>query len=215
MALITSPPTRGLWPRFWTQSLRYQLLGVFGAAMLVLLGSGASAIIVLVSKTERAAWEGRQHEATQRVAAVVGELLARQHDLLQVLDAVWHVGGEAGPGEIDSLLRSHPALQEVVYLGASGRVLAHAPPEEKVLARLFTIPQSNWFLAAHRGERYVSDVQVSAAEEPYLIFAVPAADGAVIAGRVHMDVLNEVIAGIQLGESGIGYLVNQAGRAGK
>ncbi len=198
--------------RFWTQSLRYQLLGVFGVGILVVLGSGASAIIVLVGKTERAAWEGRQHEATQRVAGVVAEFLARQHDLLQVLDAFWHVDGEAGPAEIDSLLRGHPALQEVVQIGASGRVLAHSPPEEQVLAQLFTIPQSNWFLAAQRGERYVSDVQVSATDEPYLIFAVPAAGGAVVAGRVQMNVLNEVIAGIQLGESGIGYLVNQGGR---
>jgi signal transduction histidine kinase/CheY-like chemotaxis protein len=208
----TNPEQQGVGLRFWQRSLRRQLLGVFIVAMLVLLIGGASAIVALVSKAERDAWEGRQREATQRVSAVVDSFLERQHNLLQVLDAIGRAGTDGAAGEVDALLRDQPALHEVVYLSESGRILAHAPAEERGLARLFTIPQSNWFLAARRGERYVSDVQVSAAEEPYLIVALPAADGTVVAGRVRMDVLNDVIAGVQLGTSGIGYLVNQGGR---
>ncbi|NGP54643.1 hybrid sensor histidine kinase/response regulator [Thioalkalivibrio sp. XN8] len=201
-----------LWPRFWRQSLRHQLLGVFSIAMLALLAGGAGAIIVLVSKAERDAWEGRQREATQRVAATVDGFLERQQDLLKVLDSIGHAGARGSSAEIDELVRTQPALHEVVYLSPSGRILAHAPTEERGLAGLFTIRQSNWFMAARGGERYISDVQVSANEEPYLIIAVPAASGTVVAGRVRMEGLSEVIAGIQLGESGVGYLVNQNGR---
>ena len=201
-----------LWPRFWRQSLRHQLLGVFSIAMLALLAGGAGAIIVLVSKAERDAWEGRQREATRRVAATVDSFLERQQDLLKVLDSIGHAGARGRPAEIDELVRSQPALHEVIYLSPTGRILAHAPSEEQGLAGLFTIRQSNWFLAARGGERYISDVQVSANEEPYLIIAVPAASGTVVAGRVRMEGLSEVIAGIQLGESGVGYLVNQNGR---
>ncbi len=212
MVAETNPEQQGVGLRFWQRSLRRQLLGVFIVAMLVLLVGGASAIVALVSKAERDAWEGRQHEATQRVSAVVDGFLERQYHLLRVLAAIGHGAADGTARDLDDFLLDQPALHEVIYLSESGRVLAHAPAGEGGLARLFTIPQSNWFLAARRGERYVSDVQVSASDEPYLIVALPAADGTVVAGRVRMDVLNDVIAGVQLGDSGIGYLVNQGGR---
>ncbi len=212
MAAETHPEQQGVGLRFWQRSLRRQLLGVFIVAMLVLLVGGASAIVALVSKAERDAWEGRQHEATQRVSAVVDGFLERQYHLLRVLTAIGHGAANGTSGDLDDFLRDQPALNEVIFLSESGRMLAHAPAGEDGLARLFTISQSNWFLAARRGESYVSDVQVSASEEPYLIVALPAGDGKVVAGRVRMDVLNDVIAGVQLGTSGIGYLVNQSGR---
>jgi two-component system, sensor histidine kinase and response regulator len=196
----------------WSGSLRRQLLAVFGGAVLTLLLASVAGILLLVNRTERDGWQGRQMEATQRVAQTVGDFLSRQQNLLQVLDLFGRDEVETATDQLEQLLRGQPALLELVYVDATGRVIAHAPKERGVLANLFTIPQSRWFLAARQGQRYIGDVQVSAADEPYLIFAEPAAGESVVAIRLRMDVLNEVIASLHFGATGIAYLVNQDGR---
>ena len=111
-----------------------------------------------------------------------------------------------------ALLRDQPALLELVYVSAAGRLMAHAPTGQGRLANSFTIPQSQWFLTARQGKDYIGDVQLSVADEPYLGLASPASEGAVVASRLGMDILNEVIASLHFGETGIAYLINQHGR---
>jgi signal transduction histidine kinase len=114
--------------------------------------------------------------------------------------------------ELEELLRRNPALLEIVYLDAAGQVLAHAPSDRALLANLFTIPQSSWFAKARQGQNFVGEVQISAGDEAYLILALPAGRGGVIAARLDMKVLREVVASLHFGESGISYLANQSGR---
>jgi PAS domain S-box-containing protein len=188
------------------------LLGLFGLAVWSSLLGGALGILLLVNRTEREGWEGRQIEATQRVGQTVSDFLARQQNLLQVLEFFGRDEMVRRTDELDLLVRNQPALLELVYVSPSGRVVANAPADHAVLANLFTIPQSNWFVRARNGERYVGDLQLSAADEPYLVLASPAADGGVVAIRLRMDVLNEVIARLHFGKTGIAYLVNHQGR---
>ena len=214
--IVTTPPPEPASGRrladLWSGSLRRQLLAVFGGAVLTLLLASVAGILLLVNRTERDGWQGRQMEATQRVAQTVGDFLSRQQNLLQLLDLLGRDEVTADADELEALLRGQPALLELVYVDAAGRVIAHAPKERAVLANLFTIPQSRWFLAARQGQRYIGDLQLSAADEPYLIFAAPAAGESVVAIRLRMDVLNEVIASLHFGATGIAYLVNQDGR---
>ncbi len=194
-------------------SLRLRLLAVFGAALLALLLAGLLAVGYLVGRTEQAGWRGRQQEAAQRAAQTVGEFLAREQAVLRVLDLFGRdeMAAERS-SELEELLRRNPALLEIVYLDAAGQVLAHAPRDRAVLANLFTIPQSSWFAKARQGQNYVGEVQISAGDEAYLILALPAARGGVIAARLDMKVLREVVASLHFGESGISYLANQSGR---
>jgi len=113
---------------------------------------------------------------------------------------------------LEALQSQNHALLEIVYLNAAGQVLAHAPRQNAVLANLFTIPQSTWFVQARQGRSYVGDVQFSASEEAYLILALPVASDGVIAARLDMKVLRDVVANLPFGKSGISYLVNQNGR---
>ena len=193
-------------------TLRRQLLTVFGLAIVTLLLGSSAGIILLVNRTEQDGWRGRQQEATQRVAQTVGSFLERQQNLLQMLNLF---GGDelgAGSKELEELLRSHPALLEVVHVNDGGQILAHAPTNRGILANLFTISQSNWFSMARKGKNYVGEVQLSATDKPYLIFSMAAEHGGVIASRLQMDILNEVITSLNFGKSGIAYLVNQTGR---
>ena len=199
-------------PGLLSGSLRRQLLAVFGVAVLTLLLASVAGILLLVSRTEQDGWRGRQQEATQRVAQTVGDFLARQQNLLQLLNIFGRDELGSVTDALEQLLRGQPALLELVYVSAAGRIIAHAPTGQGVLANLYTITQSNWFITARKGEHYVGDVQLSAADQPYLIFSAPTAQGGVVAIRLRMDVLNEVIASLQFGEAGIAYLVNQSGR---
>jgi len=202
-------------------SLRRQMLTVFAVAMLLLLAASVSGILFLVHRTEREGWRGRQQEATQRVAQTVSDFMIRQQNFLQVLNLLGHEHLDAfseepeqllSQEELEQLLRKQPFLLELVHTDAAGRIIAHAPAQQGLLANLFTIPQSNWFLSARKGENYVGDLQLAATGEPYLIFSIPMTSGGVLASRLRMTILNEVVANLHFGKTGIAYLVNRDGR---
>ncbi len=197
----------------WRGSLRMQLLTVLGSALLVVLLSSAVGVAHLVKRTEEAGWRGRQEEAARRAAETVGAFLKREQRVLQLMDLFGHDELAAGRSEeIEELLRKNPAFLEIVILDATGHVVSHAPRDGAVLASLFTIPQSTWFAQARQGRSYLGDVQIAASDEAYLVLAMPAARGGVIAARLRMQVLQEVVASLQFGETGASYLVNPNGR---
>jgi len=193
-------------------SLRQQALTVFGVTMLILLAVSIAGVYFLVHQTEQEGWRGRQREATQRVAQTVGDFMTRQQNLLQVLNLLGRDQPQGFPEALERLPQIQPVLLELVHIDATGRIKAHAPADGGILANLFTVSQSNWFRTAQQGKKYVGDMQLSAADEPYLIFSVPAADGEVLASRLRMDILNEVVADLHFGSTGIAYLVNRNGR---
>lgn len=194
-------------------SLRRQLLAVFGAALLVVLLASVLGVAYLVNRTEQAGWRGRQQEAARRAAETVGAFLERERRVLLLLDLFGRDElAAAGSTELEELLERNPAFLEIVYLDAAGKVMAHAPRDNAVLASLFTIPQSSWFVKARQGQHYVGDVQLSAGDEAYLVLAMPAVHGGVMVIRLQMKVLQEVVASLHFGKSGLSYLVNQNGR---
>lgn len=199
-------------PRRTSGSMRRKLLTVFGLAMLILMLSGIASLYFLVRQTEYEGWMGRQREATQRVAQTVGNFIGRQQNLLHLLrlfglDTLTDISSE-----LEQLLEKEPVLQELVHVDSGGRIIARAPKNQNILANLFTIPQSNWFITARNGESYIGDRQLSATDEPYLFFSIPVQEGGVIASRLRMNILNEVVANLQFGKTGIAYLVNRDGR---
>ena len=193
-------------------SLRRQLLTVFGATMFIVLVASVSGLYFLVRQTEEEGWMGRQREATQRVAQTVGDFISRQQHLLNILRLFGLDELAEISSELEQLLHNEPILQELVHVDAAGRIIAHAPKSQNILANLFTIPQSNWFITARKGESYIGDRQLSATNEPYLVFSIPVMDGGVIASRLRMQILNEVVANLHFGKTGIAYLVNRDGR---
>ena len=193
-------------------SLRRRLLLIFGLAVVILLAASFTGINLLVRQTEREGWQGRQREATQRVVQVVADFVTRQQNLLQVMHLFGSDEMEEVSSELETLLASQPMLLEVVYVGSKGEIICRAPAESGVLANVFTIPQSAWFLAGRKGNSYIGDVQLSSSEQAYLTFAIPAGEGRVIAARLNMAILGEVLKTLQFGSDGIAYLVNQHGR---
>lgn len=194
-------------------TLRQQLLMVFGAAFLALVLVSVLGVAYLVHRTEQIGWYGRQQEAARRAAQNVSEFLAREQQFLVLLDLFGRDEFRAEhTTELETLLRQNSNLLEIVYVDATGQIVVEAPKNNALLANLFTIPQSNWFLKAQQGEKYIGDVQISAGDEAYLILSCPSVQGGVMAARLRMGILQEALSSLHLGESGISYLVNSQGR---
>jgi GAF domain-containing protein/HAMP domain-containing protein len=206
------PPTNVTLPVRPRHSLRWRLRILLGGVALITFLLISVGVYVFVFRTEQAAWQGRQREAAQNAGQTVAAFINRVEDSLALVGILDRAYLEAQPRVLRQTLEHEPALLELIRLDSTGRVFAGAYQEAPVLANLFTIPQSNWFLAALAGELYVGNVQISADDEPYLVMAVPALDGGVVAARLRMQVLWDVVAGIWFGETGGAYVIDRGGQ---
>ena len=194
------------------QSLRRRLLALLAAVLLVtllIIGAGVSYFVFL---TEREAWQGRQEEAARNAVQTVVTFIQRIEDSLTLVGLLDRDYLAAEPQVMRDLLQRNPDLLEMVRLDASGKMFASAYLDTPLLVNLFTIPQSTWFLQAAAGEIYLGNVQISPAGDPYLVIAVPAPDGGVVAARLCMNMLRDVVAAIRFGETGQAYVINREGR---
>ncbi|MCL4294917.1 MAG: PAS domain-containing protein [Anaerolineae bacterium] len=206
-------PARKKWHLFGSpHNLRWRLTSFLGLVLLVtLLGIGAG-VVTFVHNTEVTAWRGRQSEAARNAANTVGAFIRRATDALSLLGLLGRDELTSQPQLISQVMAQNLALEEVVYLDAQGRMLASGSQERPLLAHLFTIPQSQWFLTAKQGQNYYGSLQTSASDEPYLILALPAPESAVVAARLRMTVLWNVVSDVRFGESGQAYIANREGQ---
>ncbi|MBE7555053.1 MAG: PAS domain-containing protein [Anaerolineales bacterium] len=209
---INKLPTKE-WPIFgYPHSLRWRLTSFLGLVLLVtLLGIGVG-VVTFVHNTEVAAWRGRQSEAARNAANTVGAFIRRAADALSLLGLLGRDELTSQPELISQVMEQNLALEEVVYLDAQGRMLAGGSQDRPLLANLFTIPQSQWFLTAKQGQNYFGSLQTSASDEPYLILALPAPKSAVVAARLRMTVLWNVVSDVRFGESGQAYIASREGQ---
>jgi signal transduction histidine kinase len=193
------------------RSLRNRVIHGLGLIVVLAVFLLAVGLAFFVYRAERASWQGRQAEAVDNAAHTVGDFLRESENDVALVgqldgDYLYH-----RPEVLHSFLDQNPALLEVVRVDDQGSVIVSAHRGEPVLANLFTIPQSNWFLTARAGRSYTGQVQLSAREEPYLIMAAPAGDGGVTAVRLHMDVLWEAMSDVRFGRTGQAYVVTHQG----
>ncbi len=193
-------------------SLRQRLLALLGGAFLAVLLVNGVTLFYLISQGEQLLWQDRQVEAARLAANTVADFVRQMHNSLVLAGLPDQDTIEATPQLVDDLLGQNPALLELVRLNSKGQVFAGAYQDAPLLANLFTIPQSVWFAEAAAGQFHLGNVQVSSGGEPYLIMAIPAPDGGVVAARLRMNVLWDVVAGLRSGETGQAYVVDQKGR---
>ena len=192
-------------------SLRYGLLALLGWAMLAMIIMTSAIVILFAYRAEKNAWQGRQQEAAIRAAETIGTFLNEIENQLILIDSLKYSNSETYLEALQIQIEQTPALHEIVRLDKDGNVLAFASEDAPLLSNMFTIPQSSWFLQATRGHLYLSDLQITSANEPYLIMAVPAADGGVVAAHLDMNILWNVVADIHFGETGTAYVINRDG----
>jgi PAS domain S-box-containing protein len=197
---------------FLRNSLGGQVMSLLSVALLSTLVIFSLSVFYFVNRAEKEAWQGRQSEAVRNAAGVVSSFIQRVEDSLLILSIVEPDHHVTDPDELQALLDQNQSLLEVVRTDATGTVIAEVHRDGSLLANLITIPQSQWFLKARAGQPYIGDIQLSANNEPYLIMSVPSAEGGVVAARVQMNVLWDVVKNIHFGTTGRAYVITRKGR---
>ena len=114
--------------------------------------------------------------------------------------------------ELVVLLRHHPSLSELHWIGADGQ-------ERLGLARLSVAgSRRDWsadprFIGARRALNHVGPVYFQKGSEPYLsVAAASSATGAVLEAEVNLKYLSEVIAQVILAPAGVVYVIDRGGQ---
>lgn len=194
-------------------SLRARLMSLFGTLALITFFFCASSVVYFVYRAETAAWNSRQHEAAVAASQTVSNFIVHADDVLSYIAQLSIESLTSDVTIVQAAVGPHDEILEVIRVDAAeGSILAHYSRDRVILANLFTIPLSQWYQRASKGERFYGDIQISSREEPYIILAVPASDGGVVAARLDMGILWSSVAGIHFGDTGKAYVISQNGQ---
>ena len=198
-------------------NLRLRLFLISGVLLGILILAIGIGVLYFIYQTEQTAWQERQAEAATSAAERVAAFMTRARDNLQFVANLNPDQLARDQEFLPQLWVQNPALLEVVRLNKQAEVIADEAQGTAVLSHLFTTSQSNWFRAAQGGKNYLGEMQVAADQEPYLIIALPVTQQGkeqqgVVAARLRMNLLWEVVRQTHFGESGIAYVINRRGQ---
>lgn len=171
----------------------------------------AYGVFLFIEAIEQEGWAGRQREAAQNAVRTIDNFLLRIEDTLTLVGALSVEQVERSPDLLPEILNRVPAWIEIVRVDRNGRVVAEVSRDRSLLGDLVTIPLANWFQQARAGQRYLGPLFITADSDPYIIMAISANDGGVVAGRLRMNLLWETVATIRFGRTGSAYIVNDQG----
>lgn len=193
-------------------SLRRVVLVVQATGFFIILFAISTAVYSFIFSSERALWQSRQSDFALTAARVVSDTLDESRLFMDIINDLDNTAPNFT--EIVSNIASrYESVQEVIVLDGNANILANFSTDAPVLSNLFTIRQSNWFVSTRSGENYLSNLQFSSQNIPYIILARPYEKvRGTIAVRLNMEILNQVVEDIRFGETGNAYLVNTEGQ---
>ncbi|MDZ4672270.1 MAG: ATP-binding protein [Phototrophicales bacterium] len=194
-----------------TISLRRVVTLVQAIGFLVILLVISLGVYLFIFNAEQTLWQSRQSDFAQTAARLVSDNLEQSALFLDIINEL--DDSEQFASIVNNIASKYPTIQEVIVLDSDANILAISSTDAPVLSNLFTIQQSNWFLSAKAGNRYLGNLQFSSQNTPYIIISRPLnrANGA-IAIRLNMEILNEVVRGIRFGTTGNAYLADSDGQ---
>ncbi len=185
---------------FWIRAI------VGATVLVVVLG-----VVFFVYRTEASSWRNRQNEAVESGAHTIDLFLRDNYETLVAIGRMDINLLTLFPQIMEENLRRSPALKEIVRLDGEGQVLTSATHDRSVLTDPYTLQQSRWFRVARDGKQYLGSVQFTADNDPYIIMAVPTTNQGVVAARLEMEVLQEVVNKIRFGSNGNTYILDGSG----
>ncbi len=197
-----------------SRSLKEILLWTLGIVYLASFVITATALAGLIYHDQVAAWRERHAEVAVASARALTMFLGRARQTISTIGELEYGEDAELARAIERVLLSDDtgALQEIVRVNEQGVVVGSAHRDASVLTGLFAIRQSNWFRIAHNGEAYWGPVQISANETPYMVIAIPGPGGGVVAARLDMRILWDLVGEMHFGKTGNVYILNQRGR---
>lgn len=195
-------------------SLRTVLSSMLGAVYVFSFVLTATALATVIYRSQHITWQERHNEVAAASAQTLSLFLDQtSYALTAAGELEYHDSYELTRMMNRLLADDRPgSLLEVARINQDGEIVAGADRGTAVLTDLFAVRQSNWYRTARAGDLYLGTVQLSAGGQPYLIMAVPSFDDGVVAARLDMRILWELVADIQFGRTGSAYIVNDRGR---
>jgi signal transduction histidine kinase/ActR/RegA family two-component response regulator len=175
----------------------------------------AAALAGFIYRDQLVTWQERHIEATEASARTLSMFLEQARQTLLIAGELPAAGGNRALATfMTRFLEGDEAtsLLEIVRVDGQGAVIGSAYRDTAVLTDLFAIRQSNWFERASHGETYFGPIQIAADGAPYLIIAVPSYDAGVVAARLDMRMLWDLVADIHFGDTGSIYITDNRGR---
>ncbi len=204
----TVPPATRRIPHL--ASLRWELIRLLLWTWLVALVVIVSTVSNFTYRNEQKAWGDRQGDAARNAAQSVSTLLTRVDDALLALQLL-NAEASAPAGRVNDLLNNNPALLELAMVDSNGKLQVGASHEAPMLGRATPALTAKWYVQAKDGKPYLGMAQAAADAVPHLIVSQPAPNGGVVAARVRMEVLWQLVGDIRFGDTGQAYIVNRTG----
>ena len=194
------------------KSLQRQILLIFSAILGLTMLFSVLGVGRIVEHVEEHAWQDRQQEAALRAAQTVDNFVKRQIHVLRLIDLFGlDELNQLDAQEMSDLVAYSPDLLEIILLDSQGKVVTHGPRNNAQLANLFTIPQSNWFIQARLGRIYIGDVQRASDGSSYIVISIPVIHNGVLAARLKMEVIQQVVQNLHFGVSGSSFIADREG----
>lgn len=196
---------------YFYSSVRRPLFAWLGSVTLLLVLSTSGVVSFLVHEFEQELWRARLSEEARNASSLIDDVVQQSERILTVAGSATLLDAPERQTLLDLLLATEPSLLEIVSTDAGGAILAASHRDRAVLASLFTLSQSEWFRQAIAGARYHSRVQYTFQDNPYIIVAQAAENEGVVAGRLYMEVLQQMVSELDIGTSGRVYIVDAEG----
>ncbi len=193
-------------------SLRRTFQRLLRGLILLSLAFILLATATLIYQNESRSWHERQAEVTHNLAMSVQTYLQQTVNNLHAFALLGQDEASQHPQQVQRLFDLYPDYDLVQVIGPDNRVILTLSRVATPTIQLMTLPQARWLAEARAGRTYLSPFQVSPQGKPYLLLAVPAADGRVVAAQISLEPLWERVRTTSLGRSGVVYLADQNGR---
>jgi diguanylate cyclase (GGDEF)-like protein/PAS domain S-box-containing protein len=192
-------------------SVKRTILSLFGLFLSLSIFLGSTAISFFVYQIENANWQQRRHEAVIDARDTVEKFLGRIENLMTFSAVTLQGDAWHDRATLQALLDSDPAFYEIVRVDAQGNILNDLTREQVELGNPADVLQTAWFDKVKDGGVYTGPVEYTAAGEPYAVVAASADGKQILAARISVRVLGDVVNRIRFGESGWAYVVDQNG----
>ena len=195
-----------------TSSVRRRLLLTLGCGIMVLMLAIGASVYLLLNRVENNLWESRRVDASRNASLVIASYMgtvSRSLDMLGMYEVATLV--QENGDFLPTWLSDNLEFREVVLFDGDGHIIGAATRGAPVLANVAEMQQSDWYINAKAGQPTMSPVRLSAENAPYIIMARPADNGGVVASRLAMDVLWEIVADAKFGETGRALIVERNG----
>ncbi len=193
--------------------VRQQLIIAFSALLILLSVAAYAVTTVLFEASEESLWAGRQRDAASSVAAQTRALIDQAQSALQAVADLSQFAFISNP--LQPILQSNPQLTEIAVISPDGRVTARAfRTAEGLFANTDNVNNLEWFAEALETPPslfWLGELELDEAGAPKLLLALRSANNTIVAAVLNADSLNEIVARVRFGETGVVYIAEAEG----